>query len=248
MNKIKVRITFVEPVLGSSSNNPNIFGDFTAAKAATAAARAEEEACVIGVMTEAEREAAVEKSTTVFPRNANRELFSWDYQWRGFFKEALAVATDIGEEEVSELSHYSVKKSVDSLLFVAPRKIPFLNSEGKPITTVDILERPLRGNTPQGERICLARSESLPAGTQLELAITWMDSANPKTTILHSSLIWCLDYGILKGFGQWRGGGFGRFEYVVLETNIDPKRAAGIKVAKGAKPAKAAPVAQPDNE
>ena len=88
---------------------------------------------------------------------------------------------------------------------------------GKPITEVNQLERPLRAMTARGERICLARSEIIPAGATLTFTLQWLTNNSQKSTqnITEEALLWALDYGALKGFGQWRGGGFGRFTYEI---------------------------------
>lgn len=73
------------------------------------------------------------------------------------------------------------------------------------------IERPLRASTPQGERVALARSDTAPAGTRLifTLKVLGDDAVNEAT--LHE---W-LSYGEYQGLGQWRSGGYGRFEYAL---------------------------------
>ena len=66
--------------------------------------------------------------------------------------------------------------------------------------------------TAQGERVALASSESIPAGATMTFDINMMV---PK---LHEKAIReMLDYGRLRGFGQWRNSGKGRFTYEILE-------------------------------
>ena len=228
MNKRIINITFTEDVLGSLNNNPKIFGEFQETKAPTAEKAAEERATVLGAMTPEELEKAtedkIEKQTTVFPRNKDGKLvglpsetcFCFDYQWRGFFKEALQLGTEVGETAMGKLSKWTIRKAVDSLVFVVERRIPFY-LDGKPITEVNQLERPLRAMTARGERICLARSEIIPAGATLTFTLQWLTNNSQKSTqnITEEALLWALDYGALKGFGQWRGGGFGRFTYEI---------------------------------
>ena len=84
MHTLKVRLTFQEEVLGTASNNPDIHSEYIASKAPDAMS-AEEEVAAIGV------EEAVEKSMTVFPRNDNGEPILFDYQIKGFFKDACGV-------------------------------------------------------------------------------------------------------------------------------------------------------------
>ena len=70
-----------------------------------------------------------------------------------------------------------------------------------------VCQRPLRGQTPQGERIALASSESIPAGATMEFTITCMLD-NQEAAIRE----W-LDYGKWRGIGQWRNSGKGRFTW-----------------------------------
>lgn len=72
---------------------------------------------------------------------------------------------------------------------------------------VDFCERPLRAQTPMGERVSIAKSESVPAGATAEFEIECLD---PK---LEDMVRECLDYGAKRGLGQWRNSGKGRFEW-----------------------------------
>ena len=68
-------------------------------------------------------------------------------------------------------------------------------------------QRPLRASTAQGERIALAHSEAVPVGSFIEFEITLLDEAHEKAVVE-----W-LDYGRLRGLGQWRNSGKGRFKW-----------------------------------
>lgn len=239
MKKLIVHVTFTEPVLGSSNNNPEVLSEHVKAKAEGAAPEfkhhtfkaptsektAEEiqALTITGEMIETEVEEMTEKQTTVFPRNPDGSLFCWDYQVRGFFKEALWLGCELGDPAMGTLSKWTIKRCVDSLLFVAERRIPFLTPDDKPITQVELLERPLRATTMRGERICLARSEVVCAGSKLSFTVQWLPCKDNKSkyNIKREAVVWALDYAALKGFGQWRGGGFGRFSYTLEE---EPKK------------------------
>ena len=64
MKEIKVRLTFTEPLLGTSPANPEIYREFIGSKAPDAAT-VEDEVEALGA------DAVAEKSMTVFPRNAD---------------------------------------------------------------------------------------------------------------------------------------------------------------------------------
>lgn len=96
------------------------------------------------------------------------------------------------------------KKVIDGLIFVHPRKIVLNLPEGSEIGSC---QRPLRVQSPQGERVCLANSETVPAGTTIEFEIQLLDSG-------YEALVreW-LAYGKLRGLGQWRNSGKGKYTW-----------------------------------
>ena len=56
----------------------------------------------------------------------------------------------------------------------------------------------------------LANSEQIPAGSTCEFEIVLLDDSHEKVV-----LEW-LDYGALRGIGQWRNSGKGRYTYEIL--------------------------------
>lgn len=197
MYTIKCRVKFVEELLGTASNNPEIHSDFIASKAPDAKS-AEEEIAAIGV------EESIEKSMTVFPRNPNGEPILFDYQVKGFFKDACGVLRKVTGTKASKIKAY--KKEIDGLLFVYPRMIP-LQMFGE----LTECQRPLRAQTAQGERIALAHSEAAPAGTEIEFTIECL------TKDMYDLARELMDYGRMRGIGQWRNSGKGRFEWIEIE-------------------------------
>lgn len=197
MQTIKVRITFFEELLGTCSGNPELHREFIASKAPDAESM-EDEIAAIGV------DGVVEKSMTVFPRDENGQPFLYDYQIKGFFKDACGVLRKVPGTKASKVKAY--KKEIDGLLFVSPRKIPLDLHGGK----LGVCERPLRASTPLGERVALCSSEETPKGTSIEIQIDCL------TKDMHELALECLDYGKLRGIGQWRNSGRGRFTYELI--------------------------------
>ena len=191
LKTIKVKVTFIEELLGTASNNPELHSEYIASKAPTEA-NAEEEVAAINV------EEAIEKAMTVFPRNEDGNPILFDYQIKGFFKDAAGVLKRVPGTKASKVKAY--KKEIDGLLFVAPRMIP-LNMP----SAMGECQRPLRASTAQGERIALAHSEAAPAGTTITFEIQCM------TDDMYALAKECLDYGIYRGIGQWRNSGKGRY-------------------------------------
>lgn len=219
---IEIELTFSEPVLGSASGDPEIHERFQASKAPTATSATEEVQAVKMAIAPTPQEAEeqlreqIERTSTVFPRDENG-IFIWDYQVRGFLKEAIGTLVELGQVK---LSKWLYKKAVDSLVFVHPRRIYLLNPSGEKLTAVhNTLQRPLRVDGPRGERVCLARSEAVKAGTKIRFSITLLQGKNEKSKLAVLTLediFAALDYGALKGCGQWRSGGYGTFGYVCL--------------------------------
>lgn len=193
--KLDVEVTYIDEVLGTSSADPNIHEEFIASKAPDAKSR-EEEVAAIGV------EEAVEKAMTVFPRTDDGRPFMWDYQWKGFFKDACGMLRRADATKSKGLKAY--KKEIDGLVFVAPRKIPFELPEGGEVGSC---QRPLRAQTAQGERVALANSETVPEGTSMRFSVVVM-----RKELVPLVVEW-LDYGMFHGSGQWRNSGKGRFAY-----------------------------------
>ena len=193
MKEMKVKLTLTEEILGTASNNPEIHSEFIASKAPDAQSR-EEEIEAIGVNAE------VEKSMTVFPRDENGNPIFWDYQVKGFFKDACGMLRKVSKTKSSGIKAY--KKEIDGLIFVQERQIPFIY-----VGDMGNCQRPLRAQTAQGERISLANSETIPAGATLEFTVECLVDSD-----MDAVREW-LDYGRLRGLGQWRNSGKGRFTW-----------------------------------
>lgn len=195
--KKKIKITLTEEMLGTASSNPEIHDEFIASHAPDAKSR-KEEVEAIGV------EEVIEKSVTKFPRIDGKPII-WDYQIKGFFKDACGMLNRVSGTESASLTAF--KKVIDGIIFVYPRAIPIQMPEGGQIGEC---QRPLRAQTAQGERIALAHSESIPAGTVLEFEVEIMELKKDKK-LLEACFIEWMDYGAKRGLGQWRNSGKGRF-------------------------------------
>lgn len=207
MQKLKVKLTFTEPVLGTCPNDEDIYKNFIGSKAPDAST-VEDEVAALGA------DAVAEKGMTVFPKE-NGVPFFWDFQIKGFFKDACGMLSRVGGKdeggkkkavnESSKLKAY--KKIIDGLIFVSPRKIPITNWE------IGVCQRPLRAMTMQGERVTLAMSEEIPAGSSIEFEVMCLSDEH-----IAAVKEW-LDYGQLRGLGQWRNSGKGRYLYDILDDD-----------------------------
>ncbi len=190
---LKVRLTFINPILGSANANPEIHSEFIASKAPDAGGR-KEEIEAIGV------EGVEKKEMTVFPKTPDGTPHLWNYQIKGFFKHACGMLRNADGTKSSKIKAF--KKFIDGLVFIEERKIPLVY-EGE----IKNLQRPLRASTMQGERVALANSEMLPAGTTCEFTIHTL-----KGDLMDTIKEW-LDYGELNGLGQWHNSGCGAFTW-----------------------------------
>jgi hypothetical protein len=134
---------------------------------------------------------------TIFMKFDDGKPYMFDYHFKGFFKDACGMLGRIKTTECSKVKAY--KKCIDGLVFVSPRKVPLI-FDGE----ISSLQRPLRAQTPQGERIALASSETCPEGTTCQIQITILEDS------LEPMIRECLEYAHLRGFGQWRNSGKGR--------------------------------------
>lgn len=91
MKKIKVRITFIEAVLGTWPSNQNIAREFIASKSPDAAT-IEDEVAALGP------DAVADKGMTVFPRDPDGNPIFYDYQIKGFFKDSCGFPSPCGDK------------------------------------------------------------------------------------------------------------------------------------------------------
>ena len=196
MKEIKVKITLLEDMLGTASADKEIHETYIASKADDAPSVAEEIEA-LGF------DEVVEKGMTVFPRDTDGCPIVWDYQIKGMFKDACGMLRKVTGTRSSKLKAY--KKEIDGLIFPEPRKIRIALSG-----PMGNLQRPLRASTAQGERVALANSETVPAGSTIIFSVLCLEDS-----AIDLVKEW-LDYGRLRGLGQWRNAGYGRFTYEVL--------------------------------
>lgn len=196
MNTIKVRLTFTEGILGTCPNDEDIYKRFIVDKGRSNGAEIND-AVEIEELDALPVDEQIEKGMTVFPRTADGKPFLYDYQVKGFFKDTCGMLKKVPGTKSSKVKAF--KKEIDGLIFPVERQIVFKNAE------MDVCQRPLRAQTMQGERVALAMSEEIKAGCSVTFSIKYLI---PEQRDLIKE--W-LDYGELRGIGQWRNSGKGRF-------------------------------------
>jgi len=202
MERFNVILTFLEPILGTVAKDPEVYASFIAKNAPVPEAGAQE---VETVPESLEHKEA--KGWTGFHEleGEGGPLPSlYDYVLKGFFKDACGMLRRVEGTLSKKTKAY--KKIIDGLVFVEPRQIALILPEG---AEMGVLERPLRAQTAQGERIALARSDTCPAGTMMFFTVELVGA------VTETLLMEWLDYGSKRGLGQWRNAGYGRFEYEI---------------------------------
>lgn len=201
----RIKVTLIDEMLGTNPGRRDIHEQFINSKAPDAETREEE-------LTHLPAEDMVQNEMTVFYRDKEGKPAMACYHMYGFFKSTCGYLRKITGTESSKLKAY--KKAIDGLIKVfadqadvANRYITLVLPEGGSIGNC---QRPLRAQTMQGERVALANSETVPAGTTFACDICCFD---PK---LWDAVEEWLDYGKFNGLGQWRSSGKGAFtwEYV----------------------------------
>ena len=198
MNTYQVTLTFTEPLLGGVPLAEDIYRDYIQAKHPNA-----EGADELETLSMPEE---MEKGMTGFHRLEDGTPILYDYLLKGFFKDACGMLRRDGESSSSKIKAY--KQVIDGLVFVGPRRIPIMVNGEETVTT-----RPLRADTAQGPRVALASSQTVPIGSSISFTITVLGA------IVSAKLLneW-LTYGALRGLGQWRNSGAGRFDAVIVKV------------------------------
>lgn len=218
MEKMKVKITTIENMLGSLPGDSEVYRNYIASKAPKPEEILAEELAALNVDEE------FSKACTIFAKDKDGNPILFDYVFKGFFKNACKALRESDEGKSKGLSAYKTK--IDNLVFVGPRQVR-INTDS-PIT---ICERPLRASTAQGERVALSASEEIQAGAVMEIEITTLNKQ-----MMELVCEW-LDYGVFNGLGQWHNSGKGRFIWQNIsdreETKETKKKTTAKKTDKG---------------
>ena len=198
MDRYHVKLIFTEPLLGTVPKDPDVYSTHIMSKAALTDEQVAEELASV--------EHSEEKGWTGFHKTDAGHPFLYDYVIKGFFKDACSMLRRSTDFKSSRLTAH--KKIIDGLVFVLPRKIQ-LELNGRDLS---VLERPLRAQTAQGERVALARSDIALAGTTIDFSLKILGSV--KQGLLEE---W-FGYGSFRGLGQWRNAGYGRFDYTLAKA------------------------------
>lgn len=198
VSKFKVKMTFVEPLLGAQPGSKTPAEDHLRKKAL--------ENAPDGTDMEDEAETfpeLMEKGTTGFHRDADGSPMVFNYAIHGMLKEAASKLNGT----VAGIKGFRSK--VEFGILIQPRRIKLVGEMG------DILERPLRATDQMGRvRTALSRSETMKPGTYIEFEIHALkvEKFNATEHVVRE----LMDFAQTLGFGQWRNSKmYGQFEYTL---------------------------------
>lgn len=248
MEKRTYRLTGFTPILGSSPANSEVRTRYILEKeskmnlknlneeqkkAKTQAEReriqkkAEEEASFL-------REGEDDKITVFMSNPKTGSIMLLDYQVKGFIKGSLESLT-------AQTGIKAPRGKADKYVFVSPRYIEICDRFGNPVKSIsehntreassntinsdEIFERPLRAMTMKGERVSLAASEQILDPWQITFTVSLLPNERSKVS---ASIKWedierALDYGEMRGLGQFRNGGYGRFTWERVDDQEEEK-------------------------
>jgi hypothetical protein len=202
----KFRLVGLQPLLGGVALDKEIFTKYIATKA-----------------RDFEKENAKEDVENVIDENEKVTGFYRDvdtgnviikgYQIKGFMKEAAKALKD-------QLGLASCVSKIDNFVFIAEDNIPVMRG-GEWIKQPDnFLERPLRGETPQGPRVSLAKSEQICGDWYIDITVKVIENKKTaKSVALDMGVVEeLLSYGQFKGLLQWRNAGYGSFRIEEIES------------------------------
>ena len=187
---MKVKIKLTTEMLGTVTKDPEVYKTYIESK--KPAGQTEPEYMTV--------EKSEERGWTGFHKDENG-LFIYDYMIKGFLKAAGNTLKDIVKVK-------NLRSKIDDFVFIFPRRI-YLNQQDSD----GVLERPLRAMTMQGPRVTLARSDYINVGKELEFEIVLIPHKEVDADLIEN----LLGHGMLMGLGQFRNGGYGRFEVVSVE-------------------------------
>jgi len=187
-----IDITFITPVLGGQPSE-TITTDYVVGKSGLEVPDDELETIPD----------TLDKRTTGFHRDDNDNVLLYNYVLKGFMK-AAAFALN-GRDGMPK----AFRSKIGKYVFVYPRVSAFTHPGTKGVwNLIDIHERPVRTQTPYGEKVALARSEMLPESTGIRFSVCVVADG-----VSEDQLRAIFDYGFHHGIGPRRGDGFGSFRY-----------------------------------
>lgn len=202
-----VTIELVDDMLGSVPASKSLYGGYVAARTTKKLKKEGYSDTEIESILKEELDYVHDDETqglTTFFAD-KKSPFLRPHQVKGFFKEAARRLKEHGNLK-------QLRDKVTAYLFVEDttggKRIRLPKPDGG---KYDVAERPIRCQTPQGERTAIARSEFVEEGTKLSFNVVLLNGVISKELLKE-----LLAYGKYQGLGQWRSGGLGQFKVVSI--------------------------------
>lgn len=154
------------------------------------------------------------RNLTVFLRDRGGVVCVCDYVIKGFLKEAVTAMK-------SQVNIANGKSKIDNLVLIEPAYI-HLCRDGEELDCADgDFERPLRAMTMQGPRVSVTASEYVDPEWTMTFSLTLLENESTKKSeaLTFAMIEELLNYGYIKGLGQWRNGQNGRFTWERMDMN-----------------------------
>jgi len=199
---MKVRLTTISELLGTIPKNETVLKDFIHAKALKMDTKLKESDLNDETASPGDTLTDLEKKSWTGFMEEDGKPFILDYVIKGYLKDKARIMNN------RNIKIKQLKSKVHNYVHILPRKI-FIKGEYTELP----LERPLRCETMQGPRTALAKSDQIKAGAVIEFKI---ESPIP-SVIGPEEIEILLKFGKYEGLLQFRSGGYGKFEYEILE-------------------------------
>ena len=212
----KYRFKFIEDLLGTIPKNTELFSKFVLSKYPDPDDKDD-----LDLASEKDMQKQEEKSTSILDGTGQTGfhtdpdgIYLLDYHIKGFLKESGNILKEI-------LKIKALRSKIDNFVFVKPRYIWLAEKPD------GVLERSIRVNTARGPRVGLTKSDFVRRDTEIDIEIVLLDHKEIKWSVIEQ----LLDYGQLKGIGQWRNGSWGSFIWKRTDDGPDNDRKEYPEVA-----------------
>jgi hypothetical protein len=227
MEIYEVQIKFLREILGSLPNK-EVFEKFLAPKALEEGVKKERIAEEMDNLPSDEEIGAEDNSMSRFART-EKGPFIYENVIMGFLKNS-------GDVLKTQLGIAALKSKIEDFVSIAPIKNYFTDANGNIISKVDELtkDRTKSINAKFGEKLSVLGSSEKISHANLKFYIMLIENKATKQSgaVTGDVIQELLEYGRLKGLGQWRNAGYGSFE-VTSFKKIDMSLSEWTLLARG---------------
>lgn len=213
-NLVSVEVEFVNQVLGGIPKHPKLIQDWINSKippveaAAHEAKHPGETLEALAERTKAEVAQAEDKTWTTF-KSDEQGPYQEGRQWKAHVKDHATIL------QLTEKR--GLKTFMQECLFVEPRKIRMVTSDGEILEVQGIIESAAQVMTARGPRSVLRRQDYIDK-PRVAFAVRMLKRKKNTGDLTVDELKDLFEYGQFRGFGCRRGDGYGNYKLVKFET------------------------------